>query len=379
MLGKTHMIIGVASSLAITVPKTAPEFLLAVGLGAAGAVISDIDVETSNVHRNMGKVLLLTIVAAAAIFGLDIFLKTEIIHKITEDSHIHRIIAGCLIFLVVCVFGKEQPHRSFMHSFLALVRKSPVLRDVAKYLGRFREIFAQGKRNGYAYGRGEKYSLELGRDLSRALTSELAMLATPQTAPLFLRKYQRGQIKQYQRREPIYKGMGDIICCLDESDSTEGDPAAWGKAVALTLLEIAADSGRDFALIHFSGPGSFKADVFQPGEYTMEDKMRAAETFLGGGTDFQTPMEQALLLMELGGFENADIVFITDGECKLPDKYLERLQAEQAARRFTVTGVLLDKGSPGMTFSLEKFCQNIYRTSELLGDEIVQELVRNRV
>ena len=262
---------------------------------------------------------------------------------------------------------------------LTLVRKSPMLKDISKYLGRFREIFAQGKRNGYAYGRGEKYSLELGRDLSRALTSELAMLATPQTAPLFLRKYQRGQIKQYQRREPIYKGMGDIICCLDESDSTEGDPAAWGKAVALTLLEIAADSGRDFALIHFSGPGSFKADVFQPGEYTMEDKMRAAETFLGGGTDFQTPMEQALLLMELGGFENADIVFITDGECKLPDKYLERLQAEQAARRFTVTGVLLDKGSPGMTFSLEKFCQNIYRTSELLGDEIVQELVRNRV
>ena len=262
---------------------------------------------------------------------------------------------------------------------LALVRKSPVLRDISKYLGRFREIFAQGKRNSYAYGRGEKYSLELGRDLSRALTSELAMLASPQTTPLFLRKYQRGQIKQYQRREPIYKGMGDIICCLDESDSTEGDPAAWGKAVALTLLEIAADSGRGFALIHFSGPGSFKVDVFQPGEYDMEDKMRAAETFLGGGTNFQTPMEQALLLMELGGFENADIVFITDGECKLPDTYLEQLRAEQAARRFTVTGVLLDKGKPGMAFSLESFCQNIYRTSELLGDEIVREIVAKRI
>ncbi len=252
------------------------------------------------------------------------------------------------------------------------MRQSPVLRDISRYLGRFREIFAQGKRNGYAYSRGEKYSLELGRDLSRALTSELAMLASPQTVPLFLRKYQRGQIKQYQRREPIYKGMGDIICCLDESDSTEGDLAAWGKAVALTLLEIAADSGRGFALIHFSGPGIFKVDVFQPGEYSMEDKLRAAETFLNGGTDFQTPMEQALLLMELGGFENADIVFITDGECKLPDKYLEQLQAEQAARQFTVTGVLLDKGDPGMAFSLEPFCQNIYRTSELLGDEIVR-------
>ena len=123
---------------------------------------------------------------------------------------------------------------------LAKVRGSNVLKNVAKYLGRFREIFAQGKRNGYAYGRGEKYSLELGNDLSKALTSELAMLASPQTMPLFLQKYQRRQIKQYQRREPIYKGIGDIICCLDESISTAGDPAAWGKAVALTLLEIAA-------------------------------------------------------------------------------------------------------------------------------------------
>lgn len=111
----------------------------------------------------------------------------------------------------------------------------------------------------------------------------------------------------------------------------------------------------------------------------MADKLRAAEIFLGGGTDFQTPMEQALLLMELGGFENADIVFVTDGECKLPDKYLERLQAEQTTRRFNVTGVLLDKDAPGMAFSLKQFCQNIYRTSELLGDEIVQELVRSRV
>ena len=262
---------------------------------------------------------------------------------------------------------------------LDLVRKSDVLKDISKYLGRFREIFAQGKRNGYAYGRGEKYSLELGRDLSRALTSELAMLASPQTTPLFLRKYQRGQIKQYQRREPIYKGMGDIICCLDESDSTEGDPAAWGKAVALTLLEIAADSGRRFALIHFSGPGSFKTEVFRPGGYAMAEKVDAAETFLGGGTDFQTPMNDAMRLMDEEDLENADIIFITDGECALPDAYVERLRTEQANRRFTVTGVLLDKGSPGMTFSLEKFCQNIYRTSELLGDEIVRELVRSRV
>ena len=136
-------------------------------------------------------------------------------------------------------------------ALLERVRDSKTLRDISRYLGRFREIFAQGKRNGYAYGRGEKYALELGNDLSRALTSELAMLAVPETLPLFLRKYQHRQIKQYRRREPVYKGAGDIICCLDESGSTAGDLAAWGKAVALTLLEIAQSERRKFALVHF--------------------------------------------------------------------------------------------------------------------------------
>ena len=263
-------------------------------------------------------------------------------------------------------------------ALLDAVRKSRVLRDVSKYLGRFREMFVQGKRNGYTFGRGEKYSLELGNDLSRAVTSELAMLASPLTTPLFLRKYQKRQIKQYRRREPVYRGMGDVICCLDESDSTAGDPAAWGKAVALTLLEIAADSRRNFALIHFSRRNRLEVQVFRPGEYTTEDKMHAAETFLGGGTDFQTPMNAALELME-NGFENADIVFVTDGVCSLPEDYIDFLCQRQSAYRFTVTGVLLDALRPDMAFSLERFCQKVYRTSQLLGDDIVRELIGQRV
>ncbi len=263
-------------------------------------------------------------------------------------------------------------------ALLERVRASANLRDVSRYLGRFREIFAQRKRNGYAYGRGEKYSLELGNDLSRALTSELAMLAAPETLPLFLRKYQRRQIKQYRRREPIDKGAGDIICCLDESGSTAGECAAWGKAVALTLLEIAESEERKFALIHFSGPGRFQTDLFLPKRTTVEDKLCAAETFLDGGTDFCTPMNEALRLMKEEGFDNADIVFITDGECALTQEYISELQEKQVERRFTITGIL-DQESKGMDFSLKTFCQNIYRTSELTGEAIVRELVNGRV
>ena len=263
-------------------------------------------------------------------------------------------------------------------ALLERVRRSDTLRDISKYLGRFREIFAQCKRNGFAYGRGEKYSLELGNDLSRALTSELAMLATPETIPLFLRKYQQKQIKQYRRREPIYKGMGDIICCLDESSSTEGEAAAWGKAVAMTLLEIAAESRRSFALIHFAGSSSCQVDIFRPGEYTLEDKLSAAETFLGGGTNFERPIREVIQLMDTEGFEKADVVFITDGECELSDVCRQELQSAQATYHFTVTGILLDEGHAGMDFSLKSFCQKIYRTSELTGDDIVQSLAFGR-
>lgn len=273
----------------------------------------------------------------------------------------------------------EMSRNSVNLALLSRVRQSAKLRDVSKYLGRFREILAQGRKNGYAYGRGETYALELGNDLSRTITSELAMLAAPETTPLFVRKYQDKHLKQYRRREPIHKGMGDIICCLDESDSTCGDAEAWGKAVAMTLQEIAASQGRKFALIHFSGAGSFQTDLFLPGHYTAEDKMRAAETFLGGGTNFETPLSEAIRLMEQNEFENADIVFITDGNCVLSESFCEHLAPIQTDRRFTITAILLDAGGSVSDVSLKTFCQKIYRTSELTGDEIVQALICDRV
>lgn len=83
--------------------------------------------------------------------------------------------------------------------------------------------------------------------------------------------------------------------------------------------------------------------------------------------------------MESEGFEKADVVFITDGECELPDACRQELQVAQVAYHFTVTGILLDKGRTGMDFSLEPFCQKIYRTSELTGDGIMQSVIGLRV
>lgn len=255
------------------------------------------------------------------------------------------------------------------------VQQSETLMKVARYLGRLKELMEGRQKNGYAYGRGEKYTLELGADLSRALASEFVLLALPETTPLFLQKLQKKGLKQYQRREHIHKGSGDIICMLDESGSAE-EAAPWCKAVA--LLDIAMRDHRRFAMIHFSGKGHFKTDLFIPQQYDREDVLRAAELFLNGGTDYTTPLQEALRLMEEDGFENADMVFITDGACELPQNFRERLSQEQAKRGFHITGVLLDQDGGAFEFSLAAFCDEIIRTSELTREQVAEHLVSSR-
>ena len=221
-------------------------------------------------------------------------------------------------------------------------------------------------------------TIELGGDVNRTIGSEFAMLAAPETQPLFFRRLQRKGLKQYQRREPISKGSGDIICMLDESGSAK-QAAPWCKAVALALLDVAIQGKRRFAMIHFSGVGDFKTELFLPGQFGREDVLKAAETFLGGNTDYATPLKEAMRLMEQEGFENADMVFVTDGACALPKGFLTDLKEKQAQHSFQITGVLLDQDAASFSFSLEPFCTEILRTSQLTQEHIAEHLLNARV
>ena len=91
-----------------------------------------------------------------------------------------------------------------------------------------------------------------------------------------------------------------------------------GKAVAFALQDVAAYDKRSFALIHFSSSQELRTDVFLPGKYTPDDLMDSAAHFFCGGTDFETPMREAVRLMEQDDFSKADVVFITAGECTMP-------------------------------------------------------------
>ena len=269
--------------------------------------------------------------------------------------------------------GQEKAQQN--RELLQKLKSNSYLQDITRQLGRMKEVLSALRKNAYAHGRGEKFSLTRGHDLKNLLSGELALLASPATTPLFLRRYAAKGLTQYAKREKIRKGRGDVIVCLDESGSTRGENAAWGKALALAVQDICAHEGRKFALVHFSGKKSIRTDCFLPGKFTGNDLLAAAEHFFDGGTDFEAPLTEALRLLREEEFSNADILFITDGYCDISDELAEQLQTAISAKRCSVIGLLMDQGSSGNAFSLERFCEKILRMSELDSESAEKQII----
>ena len=70
-------------------------------------------------------------------------------------------------------------------------------------------------------------------------------------------------------------------------------------------------------------------------------------------------------LIENNSFRDADVVFLTDGECAVGEDFAAWLQEKKKQLHFTVKAILMDAVSPGQPFSLTPFCEKIYRLSEM--------------
>ena len=112
MLGRTHFFIGTAAALAVLQPQTVPVLVTGAGAAAIGSLISDIDVGTSQAHRDADKIITATVAVAALTILAEYKLNLGIYRRLTSDSNILRLLAGTAAFLLLCAYGKQQPHRS---------------------------------------------------------------------------------------------------------------------------------------------------------------------------------------------------------------------------------------------------------------------------
>lgn len=127
MTGKTHLSVGTAAAVCVTQPQNLSSLLLCLGTAAIGSVISDIDVTTSESRDELNKITVITVLVIAALAFAEWKWNVGIRYRFQKESSIYRLTVSFLIFLGVCTFGKNQPHRSFMHSLPALVLLSGIV------------------------------------------------------------------------------------------------------------------------------------------------------------------------------------------------------------------------------------------------------------
>ena len=107
MLGRTHFFIGTAAALAVLQPQTVPALVAGAGAAAIGGLISDIDVGTSQAHRDADKIITATVAVAVLTILAEYKLNLGIYRRLTSDSSVLRLLTGtafaALALLTACV------------------------------------------------------------------------------------------------------------------------------------------------------------------------------------------------------------------------------------------------------------------------------------
>ena len=245
------------------------------------------------------------------------------------------------------------------------IRHSPHLRKLTDIIGRFKESAITEQKKKAKHGAVEIKSVTTGNKIQDALPSDRMNLCNEVTKKDFYRRYSEHGLLQYSKEANKQKNKGPIIVCVDTSGSMSGDREIWSKALTVGVMEIAQMQKRDFACILYSD----RADepiIIRKDEISPNKVIKCAEEFHGGGTDFQSPLEKAMQLINESTFKDADILFITDGDCSVSDNFLRKYKSVKEEKEFKTLGVLVDMGRGHCsTGTLDQFCDNITRVSSV--------------
>lgn len=135
MTGKTHIAIGAAAALAVT--KYAPTSLIGgmpalvgdasllacLAAGAAGGLLPDTDISTSEASRQLKRAWWLLVAVVASTFAADALLGAGLVERTVAFAHAAGAnqVAGIAVIVAVLACGRASGHRGFSHSLVAAV------------------------------------------------------------------------------------------------------------------------------------------------------------------------------------------------------------------------------------------------------------------
>ena len=119
MMSKTHLAVGIATSLAVIRPQTIQGCAITVIGGAVGGVLADNDILDNDYQADALIGQLLAFGITAIVIVLDYFFQLGICSSIY--THPLLPIIGGIGFVILYIIGFLSEHRTFTHSFLALI------------------------------------------------------------------------------------------------------------------------------------------------------------------------------------------------------------------------------------------------------------------
>ncbi|MFE4692709.1 VWA domain-containing protein [Streptomyces sp. NPDC056749] len=258
----------------------------------------------------------------------------------------------------------------------------------AELIGRFRQMARGERARKVENTAGELIGVTLGDDLSRVVPSELTGLGLPAMRAVFAARHAAGELMLYDSQGEQNTGRGAVIACIDTSHSMyEAGPGgvtreAWSKACALALLDQARHAERDFVGILFSAADRIQVFRFPAGRSAdISQLVDFAETFLGGGTSYETPLTAAMELLreefDGAGGARGDIVMITDDECEVGEAWMRSWNEAKRRLDFRVFGVAV--GAPRATEAgsvLDALCDNLRSVEDLTDVHGAADLFR---
>lgn len=119
MGGSTHIVIGAASAVIISNPKSTKELILSTGIGALGGLISDIDTGRSKITSAVRSFLIILLVGSFIVVKTNNPMSVSVLkfmkEYILQSSNTKQFIA-CIFFLILLIAGTFTKHRSVTHS-----------------------------------------------------------------------------------------------------------------------------------------------------------------------------------------------------------------------------------------------------------------------
>ncbi|MCJ7816358.1 MAG: VWA domain-containing protein [Candidatus Aenigmarchaeota archaeon] len=249
------------------------------------------------------------------------------------------------------------------------IRNSPVLRQVSKIVGRMKLLLASKQKQKITKVPEEIVDISQGDDIMRTVPSDMMLMMDEDTEPLFIRKFTEKQLQTYELEGKEKQGEGPIIVCVDNSGSMSGEPEIVSKAIAYALLDLASKKKRRFACIHFGAENEYEVFEITPdmkGDERIKTIISMLSYFRGGGTCYETPLEQTIKIMEKDEYRRGGCIFISDGECDISDKFLEQYKKVKKDKDFRCIGILVGFGG----LVMRKFCDIVITTDALTTDDV---------